>query len=464
MTAALAHLCRGRPGGSGIQLLGDPGVSLAVRLALVRQARHSIDAQYYIWRNDVAGRLLLDELVAAAARGVRVRLLLDDFPNAALYPLLAGAPGISVHLFNPFRRSWGRWRNLFDLARLNRRMHNKSLTVDGVATVIGGRNIGDEYFDPGHAELAADLDVLAIGAIAADVARDFQLYWDSTPVVPLRAGRHPRPGHDAAAAALRARYEAAAASPDTLALMDEAADFTWAPVTMLSDPPEKTLGTAPDNALLLPQLLRAIGPIRRRLMLVSAYFIPTTETAALFGDLARRGVEVDILTNSLVSNNVALVHAWYAPWRRRLIDMGVRLWELRGKADAHARLGLVPRFLRCEADHTSLFRPSASALHAKTMTADGAILFVGSMNFDPRSVRFNTEMGFLIRSPVLAGQVERGLDAALPVFAWALGPDGSGGGLVWRHGDEEVRSEPGTAALRRFALWLLGKLPLGQLF
>jgi putative cardiolipin synthase len=246
------------------------------------------------------------------------------------------------------------------------------------------------------------------------------------------------------------------------ALMDEAADFTWAPVTMLSDPPEKTLGTAPDNALLLPQLLGAIDPVQRRLLLVSAYFIPTTATAALFGALAARGVQVEILTNSLVSNNVALVHAWYAPWRRRLLDMGVRLWELRGKADDRARLGLVPRFLRRGADNTSLFRPSASALHAKTMTADGEILFVGSMNFDPRSVRFNTEMGFLIRSPVLAGQVEQALDAALPAYAWALAPEGNG--LVWRQGAEAVYSEPGTGALRRLAFWLLGRLPLGHLF
>ncbi|WP_235927786.1 phospholipase D-like domain-containing protein, partial [Sandarakinorhabdus rubra] len=185
-----------RPGESGMQLLEEAGAALAVRLALVRRARATIDAQYYIWRADVAGRLLLDELVAAAARGVRVRLLVDDFGSAGLERL--ALPGVELRLFNPCRLRRWRWLNvLFDFPRLNRRMHNKSLTVDGIACVIGGRNIGDEYFNPGHAELAADLDVLAIGAVAEAVAADFQRYWDSPAAVPAAqlgpAGAPPPP-------------------------------------------------------------------------------------------------------------------------------------------------------------------------------------------------------------------------------------------------------------------------------
>jgi cardiolipin synthase C len=198
MTAALARLCAAHPDQSGLQLLDDGPTALAVRMALIRRAQTSIDVQYYIWRDDVAGRLLLDELAAAAARGVRVRLLLDDFGCAAVEYLLAALPGLEVRLFNPARLRWPRWPNaLFDFARLNRRMHNKSLTVDGIATVIGGRNIGDEYFDAGHVQLAADLDALAIGAIAGDVAADFQRYWDCPEAVTLallvRAGARPLP-------------------------------------------------------------------------------------------------------------------------------------------------------------------------------------------------------------------------------------------------------------------------------
>ncbi|OYZ13114.1 MAG: hypothetical protein B7Y35_14315 [Sphingomonadales bacterium 28-64-96] len=198
MTVALARLCDAHPGRSGVQLLDDGPAALAVRIALIRRAVTSIDVQYYIWRDDVAGRLLLDELAAAAARGVAVRLLLDDFGCAAVEHLVIALPGLDVRLFNPARLRWPRWPNaVFDFARLNRRMHNKSLTVDGIATVIGGRNIGDEYFDAGHVELAADLDAVAIGAIAGEVAACFQRYWDCPEAVPLgrlvRSGAKPLP-------------------------------------------------------------------------------------------------------------------------------------------------------------------------------------------------------------------------------------------------------------------------------
>lgn len=449
MTRALARLCAAHPGQSGVQLLDDGPAALALRIALVRQAEASIDCQYYIWRDDVSGRRLLDELVAAAARGVRVRLLLDDFgsPGTDGWRL----PGVELRLFNPARLRRWRWLNaLFDFPRLNRRMHNKALVVDGIASVIGGRNIGDEYFAADHPALAADLDVLAIGAVAAAMAADFQRYWDAAramPALPAAAGPD-RPWPEL--------------SPGIAAMIDAAEDFVWADVRILSDPPGKIAGDAPEQALLLPQLLAAIGPVRRRLLLVSAYFIPTRSLAALLAALAGQGVGVEVLTNSLVSNNVALLHAWYAPWRRRLLAMGVRLWELRGRGDHRATLGLVPRRLRRSGDATSFFRRSASALHAKTIIADGRWLFVGSMNLDPRSLRLNTELGFLIDSPALASRLEAALDAGLPRFAWAV--ELQGGALAWRADDRLIQPEPGTSALQRLAMRLLGWLPLGHLF
>ncbi|WP_017667452.1 phospholipase D family protein [Sandarakinorhabdus sp. AAP62] len=456
MTAALARLCNAHPGQSGVQLLDDGPAALAVRIALVRRAREAIDCQYYIWRHDTAGRLLLAELVAAAARGVRVRLLLDDFGCPGFDGL--ALPGIEVRLFNPGRLRRWRWLNaLFDFPRLNRRMHNKSLTVDGIATVIGGRNIGDEYFDDAHADLAVDLDVLAIGTIAAEVAADFQRYWDHA--VPRPPGTAVLPVGEAAR---RMRWLAAADSPATHAMIDDARDFTWAQVRMLSDPPEKIAGAAAEARLLLPQLVGALGPVRRRLLLVSAYFVPTASGTSLLGGLVQQGVTVDVLTNSLLSNNVALVHAWYAPWRVRLLKAGVRLWEMRGVAGDRVSFGLVPRRLRRRRDATSFFRASASELHTKSFIADGRWLFVGSMNFDPRSWKLNTEMGFLIDSPALAGRLEAALDAGLPRFAWAL--ELHEGQLAWRDNGHLLKPEPGTTALQRLVMRLLGRLPLAEYF
>ena len=293
------------------------------------------------------------------------------------------------------------------------------------------------------------------------MARDFERYWDFA--VPVMKGAPPL--LPPPAGPLRAAYLAAAASPATRAtraMIDAAQDFTWAPVRILSDPPEKSSGGAAPSSLLMPRLLAALGPVTQRFLLVSAYFIPTPDVASILGEMAGRGVQVAVLTNSLVSTNVTLVHAWYAPWRRRLLAMGVRLWEMRGVGGARARLGLIPRRLRREPDSTSFFRRSAAALHAKTLVVDGRWLFVGSMNVDERSLRFNTELGFLIDSPALAGRLAAALDEGLPRFAW--GVEASGGALAWREEDHLIQPEPGTNALQRLALRLLGWLPLGHLF
>lgn len=464
MTAALASLCAAHPGESGVQLLDDGPAALAVRIALVRRARISIDVQYYIWRDDVSGRLLLAELADAAARGVKVRLLLDDFGCPLIPRQFPDVPGLELRLFNPVRLTWPRWLNwLFDFPRLNRRMHNKSLTVDGIATIIGGRNIGDEYFDPGHPGLSADLDVIAIGEVAARMTAHFETYWQAASPSPARPGATlPAPDDSP----VRDEALAAAASPAIATAIDAADDFTWAPVRILCDPPGKIAGDVAETALLLPQLLAALGPVTRRFLLVSAYFIPTPAVAALLGALTGQGVRVDVLTNSLLSNNVALVHAWYAPWRRRLLAVGVRLWEMRGAPGAQARFGLIPRSLlvrlRRPPARTAFFRASASALHAKTLIADGRWLFVGSMNVDERSLHLNTEMGFLIDSPPLATRLEEALSASLPRFAWAL--ETRDGQLAWRGEDGLIQPEPGTTPFKRLAFRLIGLLPFGHLF
>lgn len=456
------------PGLSGVQLLDDGPMSLAVRVLLARKASRTIEVQYYIWRDDAAGRMLFDELQAAADRGVRVRLLLDDFGSPGLdgrLAALAAHPLIEVRLFNPLRLRFARWVNfLFDFGRLNRRMHNKSFTVDGVATVIGGRNIGDEYFDPGHPGLFADLDVLAVGTVAACVAQDFERYWKAEAARPFAqvVRRPPVRKVRAGDEVLRRVYDDAVGDDKARAMIDEAEDFDWAAVRMVSDDPAKVLGKVADDALPLAQLVALLGPVQQRLTLVSAYFVPTAEGAGLFGRLAQSGVEVSILTNSLRSTDVALTHAGYAPDRRRLIEGGVQLWEMKGKGGDRAALGLVPRSLRRNGSGgTSFFRSSASALHAKTLVVDGARLFIGSMNFDPRSWRLNTEIGFVIECAALAGRVEAALAAGLPAFAWAVRIEA--GRLVWRGRNAVHRTEPGTWWLLRAVIRMVGWLPVAWL-
>ncbi len=467
LAAQFVPMAAAHPGCSGVQLLADAPMALAVRVLLVQRAVSGIDAQYYIWEDDSSGLLLLEALVAAADRGVTVRLLLDDLGCAlgdARLVTLHAHPNIAVRLFNPFRLRWPRWLNFaFDFPRLNRRMHNKSLIVDGCATVVGGRNIGDNYFVAEHPGLAADLDVLAIGDIVAAVCTDFERYWAAEASVPADKfiARPRKPRRSADSAALRQKFRQTVESSEVAALVDEVDDFTWAPVTMISDDPGKVLGRVEDEALILPKLLEALAPAQR-LLIVSAYFVPMDEGMALFKALAARGVATTVLTNSFRSTDVALVHAGYAPVRAALLRTGVALWEMRGRAEDKARLGLVPRRLqrgRADASGTTFIRRQASGLHAKTFSADGVRLFVGSMNFDSRSWKLNTEIGFIIESPALAGRVEATLVAELPDFAWRV--EERAGALVWREGAALLEVEPGTHWWQRAVVRALGWLPIG---
>lgn len=460
---------------SGVRLLDDPTQAMAVRLLLIARAHQSIDAQYYIFENDEAGHLVLDALVAAAGRGVTVRLLVDDHGTKGMDGRLAALdalPTAQVRVFNPFRLRKVRRLNLFlNFARLHRRMHNKCLCVDGLAAVVGGRNIGEDYFDVNSPTLMADQDVLAVGSIVADVETMFAVYWNSVVVRPLAEPVHrsiwgglPRIG-TVPTGPCRKMWIEAAADPKTAELIEDLDAFEWTDVQLFHDPPEKALDEAQTSALVLPALLKVIEPIERRVQLVSAYLVPPARQVEAFADLVGKGVKIDILTNSFTSNDVALAHVWYAPWRRPLLRAGVSLWEIRGKVGKRASLGLVPRRLRSRnrgPGSSSFFRASANGLHAKLFVVDGQWLFVGSMNFDERSLRINTEMGFLIKSRRLAAHVSDGLEERLPRIAWQLREHE--GRLVWQEDDRLLHPEPGTNAARRAVVWLLGKLPLGHLF
>ena len=463
----LAPQVAAHPGVAGIHSLADPLDAFAARVQLAAAAERTIDVQYYIWKGDISGTMLLDALRAAAERGVRVRMLLDDNGTTGLDPVLAALdrhPRIEVRLFNPFvNRTTRLIGYIGDFRRSNRRMHNKSFTVDGQVTIVGGRNIGDAYFAAGDGPVYADLDVMAIGPVVADVSADFDRYWASAssyPVDRILPAVAPEALDRFAAEAKRERSEPLAQAylarlrGSTLVadLAEGRLDITWAPTRMVSDDPAKGLGQAAPEDSLAAQLAEIIGRPQRQVDLVSAYFVPTDAGVDAFVRMTARGVAVTILTNSLQATDVAVVHAGYAKHRRRLLKGGVTLYEMR-------RLG--PEGLDREAIGAS--GSSASSLHAKTFSVDDERVFIGSFNFDPRSVNLNTELGFVIESRELAEAIHSGIARRLPDVAWRveLTEDDR---LRWVSGradePEWLDTEPGAPVWRRACVWLLSWLPI----
>lgn len=447
---------------SSVLAIEDGAFALALRVMSIRSARQSIDMQYYIIRNDAAGQMVLAELVAAAKRGVRVRLLLDDNGSWGLDAALVDLdrlPMAAVRLFNPFRLRSSRMLNyLADFSRLNRRMHNKSLTVDGVATLVGGRNVGDEYSGGDSGLQFADLDILAGGAIVAEVAGDFERYWNCASAWPVGAiVRTPRRRANGAADHDRnaAYAQALAEAPERLGAA--AADFVWVPVGMVSDDPAKGLGSIGGDRLMAGRLLHEVAAPQSRLAIVSPYFLPTASGEALLAGLVDRGVKVAVFTNSAASINEPMVHARYSRARRRLLRAGITLWE--AHSERHARLGLQ---LSGSGGSTRPSRKSRGvALHAKTFAIDSQILFVGSFNFDPRSLMLNTELGFVIECPQLAEKLDKALFGGIAPLAWQLAV--VDGALAWRHAGRTVFTEPGTDWQQRLFLRTVGLLPIDWL-
>ncbi|WP_347303378.1 phospholipase D family protein [Croceibacterium sp. TMG7-5b_MA50] len=478
--------CAAHPGLSGLHLLEDGLDAFAARLLLIRRAQRTLDLQYYIWHGDRTGTLLLEELHKAAERGVRVRVLLDDNGIAGLDRALAALdahPLIEVRLFNPFRIRWPKAVGfLTDFRRLNRRMHNKSLTADCAATIVGGRNIGDEYFGAHEGPLFADLDVLAIGEVVPEVAADFQRYWKCAAAFPATqilwpvgqaqrrklARRASLVERDASARAYVERIE-------TLPLLDQLEDGTlplhWAPVDMISDDPRKIAGKAGRRGLLAGQLQKAIGTPRQEFGIISGYFVPGERNVAELCELARQGVTVCVLTNGYSASDVPMVHAGYAPWRRQLLAAGVHLWEIarsdqdrltRKQRRRGVRLGIGSNLAGSGTGRTAAYRAGASTLHAKTFTVDRERLFIGSFNLDQRSIDLNTEMGFIIRSPELAGQVADAFADGIPRHAWRVRL-GQGGAMEWEREGEVCRSEPGMGWAAHLMIAVASRLPIAWL-
>lgn len=474
------------PGLSGLHLLSDGVDAFAARYLLAQAAERTLDLQYYIWHGDRTGTLLLEAVHAAAQRGVRVRLLLDDNGITGLDRILSALndhPNIEVRIFNPFRIRYPKSIGfLVDFGRLNRRMHNKSFTVDGAVTIVGGRNVGDEYFGAGDGGLFADLDVLAMGPVAAEVEADFERYWSSESAYPARQilpilGRRQRRKLTTRASVVE-RDVSARRYVDrlqSLPLVREATegtlDLEWAQVRMISDDPAKVVRDMEDRDLLAGKLDGAIGKPRRELAIVSGYFVPGEQGSAQLEALAHEGVKVTVLTNGYSATDVALVHAGYAPWRRRLLRAGVRLFETAATVrDAPSRkerrkgnrLGIGSRLRPTGSGSFAALRSGASTIHAKTITADRERLFVGSFNFDPRSLRLNTEMGFVIHSPLLAEHVADAFETIIPDAAYEVTLDAQDR-LRWACDGDETTQEPGIGALAGLMIGIAQRLPIGWL-
>lgn len=409
-------------GQSGFHLLHDGHAALAARLALARRAVHTLDVQSYLFHNDTTGRLVAAELVAAAERGVRVRLLIDDIDTADKelgLALLDAHPNIEIRLFNPFHARSANplvrgWQVLRERVRLNRRMHNKVFIADNQLGITGGRNIGDEYFEAHDAFSFVDLDVLAGGAIVDALSRAFDRYWNNDAAVPAKALPTDAGALDlerAVANLQRYRlqigeqpYGQRLAAADPLPpLLSGRRAWRIAPADLIVDPPEKVLNPKQlTSTLMVGQLAGLWVDPARRALIVSPYFVPGPFGMAYFRYWRHLGVRIEVLTNAYAASDVPLVHAGYANYRVPLLEAGVELYELKPVAEpSGGRLRDLGR------------GASRASLHAKTFVLDDAHVFIGSFNFDPRSALLNTEMGLVIHSPELAREVTALIEDAM---------------------------------------------------
>ncbi|MDR2307246.1 MAG: phospholipase D family protein [Paucimonas sp.] len=456
-------------GRSGFRLLPNSNEAFRARAELIRHAQASIDLQYYIVHDGLSTRALVHELLRAADRGVRVRILLDDTTSDGLDSLigtLAAHPNIQIRVFNPLHlgRSTGVTRamgRLFNLSRQHRRMHNKLFLVDDSMAIVGGRNLGDEYFDAEANLNFTDIDLLGIGPVAEQLGHGFDQYWNSALSRPIGDFLWHQPDADDLHAS-RQRLETwlAKARTERKALYDRLMayqyqprldswrnELVWAHSQALWDSPSKVLADdEPDPQLLLShQLAPDLNGVHRELILVSAYFVPGEPGLLYLTSRADAGTSVKLLTNSLEATDVPAVHGGYAPYRRALLEHGVQLYELRRQPGA-------PRFRHGLGLHGS----SDSSLHSKAMVFDRRKTFIGSFNFDPRSVLWNTEVGVLVDSPELAEYTRAlALQGMAPALSYQVKlVDGK---LVWATEDKGQRhvlvTEPG-GVWRRFNAWI----------
>ena len=420
LVSAISEQNNIHPDLSGYHPIVTGANAFAARSILTEMATRNIDVQYYIWHDDQAGHLLLKDLWKAAERGVIVRLLLDDFnSNAKLDQQLlrfASHPNIAVRIINPLmHRKFQMLNFVTGLPRINRRMHNKSMIFDKQITIIGGRNIGNEYLSNDQNSQFADLDVLLIGKVVADIDNSFTSYWsapisfDIETLVTLDKGtttdflagldKLDEDDKNNSRSSLAVYKTAIADSSIDTDLVNKRVPFRWTDMQFLSDDVGKLTKSVPANTNLVHQLRTLLGSPSKKLTIISSYFVPTKDGVSTLVQLADSGVDIKILTNSFDATDVTAVHSGYSQWRPALLRAGIKIYELKSTASEEKRGNKLWKARN----------QSSTSLHTKTFAIDDHQVFIGSYNVDPRSANINTEMGVIINDDELARQLHQAL-------------------------------------------------------
>ena len=452
---------------SGFYPLLEGMDALGVRLGLAERAEKSLDLQYFLMKDDTAGAVMAKALLKAADRGVRVRFLLDDVFTTApdrVLMFLNQHPRIQIRMFNPVSRSGSSSLNfLGDFKRANRRMHNKSFTADNSISVIGGRNIADEYFQLKDDSLFVDLDIVAAGPVVTEISDSFDEFWNHSYAVPLEQFVPNKNNEQLQDFRIEVNeelsnsydtvYRQAFQSQLLQDLFSGRQQLVPAEARVLSDTPEKlTNDISTEQMRLAAELRQAIHMADEEIMFITPYYVPGNRGVEFARGLVNHGARVVVLTNSLASNNHVAVHSGYARYRRDVIDAGVELYEVRANAGP-------PKPGETEASQNL-------TLHTKIILLDREQMFIGSLNIDPRSIQINSEMGLLIESEDMVGKIAEAIDKAIAEIAYRVDIN-ENGKLEWRAivDDKEVveTKEPLTSWWLRTKAWFYKIAPESQL-
>lgn len=473
----LAH-----PNLSGYYPIATGANAFASRSILSDKAVASIDIQYYIWHNDEAGQLMLKDLWQAAERGVVVRLLLDDFNGSPdldeTLVRFASHPNIAVRLMNPVAiRNLRPLNFIIHPKRTNIRMHNKSMTFDNRISIIGGRNIGNEYLNNDQSNNFADLDVLLVGKVVNDISQSFERYWnlpiayDIETLVKLPDGFHyqnfltnlsriDEEAYNQASEEQRAlRTYRSAVESSTIGddLIARKLPFRWTMIDFLDDNASKLTGNHRPDELLVYKLRQAFGVPKKEFSMISSYFVPTADGVEGLIALARQGVKIRILTNSYDATDVGAVHAGYAHWRKAILQAGIELYELKSTAKRNV-----------DEQENRLWRTrgqTTTSLHAKAFAVDTHKVFIGSYNVDPRSANINSELGVMIYDNLLATRLHTAFGDALLNQAYKV--ELKDGKLSWHTIEQGVpvvlNQEPNMQTGDKLGIAIISKLPIDWL-
>jgi len=457
---------------SGFYLLSDNTDAFVARFALATTAEKTLDIQYYIMHNDASGQYLGYAILSAADRGVHVRILVDDINLSGRdnsLKMLSQHKNIEIRVFNPLsNRNWFRnFEIITNLDRAGRRMHNKLFVVDNSAAIIGGRNIGDEYFDARKNLNFVDLDLLTIGPIIDDITKSFNDYWESrwastieslnkTTVVKKQLYSIRRRLKDKWHRAKNTEYFKSLQQSDlTKKIVNKQIPFIWASAELFYDLPEKLSADTTDKTVHFgPHVMSYFEDSKKELLMTTPYLVPGKSGTDWLKNKIAQGVKIKILTNSLAATDVIAVHAGYAKYRKQLIKSGIHLYELKPTAQ-HFR----------EKTRAFMKGMSNSSLHAKYMVIDKQYVFIGSANIDPRSKNLNTEIGIMVDSNELA-QLTSNLFSKTTSLenSYQLGIEPSNNMVTWvtreNTNEQHFTREPNASFFRRVGVFILGLFPI----